>query len=160
MDESWKKEDTLTLGDGKSGQYPDMGALATGTSFSFSVRTMSNLWHSKDHIRIRPSFRYISENGEVYDPDEFTLLADSSKGILLPYPQWENQQKLSLSAPCFGSADIFNDIIWKAKGPKVEALAVSGSDRVVFQNSHSDEALVRDALKRTIISRSLKCFQK
>lgn len=147
VDESWKKEDTLTLGDGKSGQYPDMGALATGTSFSFSVRTMSNLWHSKDHIRIRPSFRYISENGEVYDPDEFTLLADSSKGILLPYPQWENQQTLSLSAPCFGSADIFNDIIWKAKGPKVEALAVSGSDRVVFQNSHSDEALVRDALK-------------
>lgn len=66
----WSERNTLVLTDGKSNIWKGMGSVVKGTKFSFTVKTIANLWGKDDYIAIVPTFRYISPSGkEVEDKD-------------------------------------------------------------------------------------------
>ncbi len=66
-------ENTLVLTKGKSNQWTQMGSLPKGTQFSYSFKTIANLNNNNDSVHIKPSFRYINENGKKYDMDEILV---------------------------------------------------------------------------------------
>lgn len=65
----WDIRNTLPFCDGKSMTNPTLGTLWKGTSFSFSVKTIANLWSVgeitneygtvTDQLQITPSYRYV-----------------------------------------------------------------------------------------------------
>ncbi len=69
----WELVNTLPLTNGKSNVYSDMGYLTKGSKISYSVRTISGLNGTADTIKIKPTYRYISADGTVYEVDQFTL---------------------------------------------------------------------------------------
>ncbi len=54
----------IPLRDGSSESYPSMGALWKGTSFSYSVKSISSLTADSDKVVIVPTLRYYDKNGD------------------------------------------------------------------------------------------------
>lgn len=69
----WNERNTLPFSAGRSWAYGGEGFLKKGHTFTFTLRTISNLWNEdgdetgEDLIVIKPHFRYISPDGEVDD---------------------------------------------------------------------------------------------
>lgn len=75
----WQFVNTLPFTNGKSNALKDMGYLKKGSKISYSVRTISGLNGTNDTIVIKPTYRYITASGKVYESDQFNLYySDSS----------------------------------------------------------------------------------
>ena len=63
LDGAWK--DASGIHYGKSNTWKYMGAISRGTTYSYSMKTIANMWNfnGKDEIRITPTFTY-----QKYDP--------------------------------------------------------------------------------------------
>lgn len=65
--EAWKPGNTLPLSDGSSSIWPRMGVISKGSKLSFVVKTIGEYWGSTDCIYIKPTYRYITEEGQVIE---------------------------------------------------------------------------------------------
>ncbi len=75
---TWDEDYTLPLTTGKA-HYSAMGTMRQGTEFSYIFRTMlgGSITGSDDvKVEITPTFRYIDNEGKVYDDSMFTLYYD------------------------------------------------------------------------------------
>ena len=70
---SWEYVNTLPFTTGKNNVFSDMGYLIKGNTFSFDLRTIGNLNGENDTIVVKPTYRYIDENGNVYEDGKFHL---------------------------------------------------------------------------------------
>lgn len=59
---NWNVRDTIPLSLGKSSSFENMGYMIKGSMFSFSLKTISNLWSEQANLKIYPEFRYINAN--------------------------------------------------------------------------------------------------
>ena len=78
----WDERNTLPFSVGRSHKYSGEGCLKKGHTFTYTVKTMSNLWNEvenpagEDFLVIEPSYRYYDENGvedrsvDVYSTQE------------------------------------------------------------------------------------------
>lgn len=57
----------IPLRNGASLAFSNLGEVWLGQPFAFTLKTMGSLNGKNDSIHIEPSFRYITENGEVLD---------------------------------------------------------------------------------------------
>ena len=73
----WSLKDTIAIAAGSSHKYDNMGTFRKGSKFAYSVRTISNLWHDKDYLSIKPTFKF-------YDPETGRIL-DQNKGEIYIY---------------------------------------------------------------------------
>ncbi len=80
---SWDKLNTLPLTDGKSKQFSKQGALWKGQSFTFEVKTMSNLLDDdghKDRIEIIPTYTYVDNSGNKIESDKLRIFYNNPDG--------------------------------------------------------------------------------
>lgn len=70
---SWEYVNTLPFTTGKNNVFSDMGYLIKGNKISFELRTIGNLNGENDTIVVKPTYRYIDENGNVYEDGKFHL---------------------------------------------------------------------------------------
>ena len=63
----WSPTNTLPMAMGTSGAQSDKGYLRLGETFTFSVKTIANLWHEKDYVYIQPTFRFYDHDENRYD---------------------------------------------------------------------------------------------
>ena len=99
----WDPQNTVTLTGsydnttghylGKSNVYEDMGNLSRGTSFTYSVKTMSNMWDflgdtAGATIHIVPTFSWARYEGTGWNErthDELQVYYSDEKGNFIPY---------------------------------------------------------------------------
>lgn len=70
---TWDYANTLPFTTGKSNALSEMGYLIRGNKFGFALKTIGNLNGTDDTIVIKPTYRYIDENGNVYEDGTFNL---------------------------------------------------------------------------------------
>ena len=64
LNRNWEAVNTLPLSAGKSNSWDKLGYVIKGSRFSYSFKTIANLWsENTDYIIIKPSFRYIRHDG-------------------------------------------------------------------------------------------------
>jgi hypothetical protein len=73
VETTWNYANTLPFTTGKSNALKEMGYLIKGNKFGFVLRTIGNLNGTNDTIVVKPTYRYIDENGNVYEPGTFNL---------------------------------------------------------------------------------------
>ena len=69
---SWNSNNTIVLTDAKSKQFKKMGAVWKGQTFSYSFKTIANLWDTganDDYITISPTLYYVSNTGKQLTKD-------------------------------------------------------------------------------------------
>ena len=149
--DSWALRDTLTLANGKSSKYGNMGILPLGSSFTFSLKTISNLWDDGDYIKITPYFTFVSADGTVYRNGEFNLYTNDYSGKekhlmrLFGGADDNTEYRLSLNHPGLKGAISEDDVDLTAQEPKVEKTTVdriyTGSNYVIKRNPASGNTL-------------------
>lgn len=97
---------TLVLRKGKSNQWDQLGALPKGTEFSYSFKTIANLYHDDDKVKILPTFRYISADGKEYDMDKIKVYYNAknenegnkagTKDVYVEYGSDKDKQNVAL----------------------------------------------------------------
>ncbi|MCD8083489.1 MAG: hypothetical protein LUE86_08320, partial [Clostridiales bacterium] len=162
--DNWDSTDSVVLANGKSSKYADLGMLSKGTSFTFSVKTISNLWHNQDYLKVTPSFTFIDSDGTPYSEDQFTIYyndySGNAAGILKKADDAENV--VSLSDEGFGGAFTRDDLKFKAQTLNVDSTAVggeSGSYRVSLSNM-TDSELETAASKLLETKASISSFSE
>lgn len=80
---NWPKKNTIVLTDAKSAQFKKQGAVWKGQTFSFSVKTIANLWDDNgnmDRIEIIPTFTYVDNNGNKVDHSHLKVFYHNPDG--------------------------------------------------------------------------------
>ncbi len=67
--DNWNKNNTIALSKGRSTSFSDMGGLWKGQYFTFTVKTIANLYDATDYLEILPDFRYVDNDGNIYRND-------------------------------------------------------------------------------------------
>ena len=67
---SWDIRNTITLSKGRSQDYSDMGGIWRGQYFTFSLKTIANLYDANDYIEMTPNFRFVDSDGNAYRNDD------------------------------------------------------------------------------------------
>ncbi|MBR5361582.1 MAG: hypothetical protein IK123_11900, partial [Lachnospiraceae bacterium] len=99
---AWPRYNTIVMDMSKDGAIADAtksinGTPPKGTEFTFTLKTMSNLWDKNNYIDITPTFRWYSDDGsQALDQENglHVFYNDSSKGskkVLVEYGMDNNQ---------------------------------------------------------------------
>ena len=67
---SWELKNTIALSKGRSKDYSDMGGLWKGQYFTYTLKTIANLYEAGDYIEILPDFRFVDPYGNMYRNDD------------------------------------------------------------------------------------------
>lgn len=83
----WPWTYTLPITTGKSTLYKTRGTMRLGTEFSFLMKSIlgENPDLEDTYVEITPSFRYITEDGSVYDSDQIEVYYDYINDKYLQY---------------------------------------------------------------------------
>ena len=117
VNSNWNEQNTIALvgawkktpGDlhkGKSNAWYQKGTVAKGTTFSFTLKTMSNMWNfnGKDSIQITPDFTYHKFDKttnswiEVQDNDLKVYYDANSSNLLIPYGSSKDMNEIRSAA--------------------------------------------------------------
>lgn len=83
---NWEYQNTLPMSMGTSGVWTSRGYLVSGDIFSFSVKTMANLWDEEiDRVVIKPTFRWYDYDGTVHDDIQIYYWDDDKDAQLIRY---------------------------------------------------------------------------
>ena len=87
---SWNPLNTIVLTDAKSRQFKKMGAVWKGQTFSYSFKTISNLWDiasDDDYVMIYPTLYYVSSTGKKLTSSSQVKIyyKDSDSGDYIEY---------------------------------------------------------------------------
>ena len=94
---SWNPLDTLPFSIGRSKFRSGEGFLRRGNTFTFSLKTIANLWDEEDdYIVIEPSFRYISTSGQVKEDIDlyYNILGEKETTYLVPFGSETDRKSL------------------------------------------------------------------
>ena len=117
LTDNWNPLNTLPFSVGRSQAMSGEGTLRKGNTFAFTVRTMANLWDEEDdYIIIKPTFRYISPEGNTKEVNVYynTHTPDGEKKLyLVPYGSDEDKAnvfKTSISDERFDGSYYTEDL--------------------------------------------------
>lgn len=119
----WKDKDTLPLTEGRSNTFEGMGYVMKGSRFSYSFKTIANLWsEGTDYVEITPTFRYVRHDGTVTDNIKIYYNPRTSKDVFVEYGSSqsmsaENTESVQLIHTEFDDSyyDELNDWIYAGK---------------------------------------------
>ena len=80
---TWNSDHTLPFTTGKA-LYPTMGTAKLGEEFTFSLKSIcGNIGNDADYIKITPHYRYVAEDGTVYEENQLRLYYDSGSNMYI-----------------------------------------------------------------------------
>ena len=133
----WSNKDIVTLDKTKSHKYEDAGTAPKGTTFAFSVKTISNLWHDGDSIQITPTLTYVADDNTVYSTDSglYVYYNDSTGELENLYIPWQSDRNdvlvksVSLTNTMFNGAYFDEDLEKTVLAPEYDAASASFTNR-------------------------------